>query len=133
MGWPINVLETKKCQSRKRRRAAPRDSGEAIGAFLVHEQEQDPHRRGQHHSNKSWLGQNQQRGTSVDPIHSAYMPDRRSVIGIVESVRNNLWFADVNGPFNDFYQCHLHLGRLSWGSQRTHGCWRCYASSCQRG
>jgi exosome complex component RRP4 len=59
--------------------------------------------------------------TSVDPIASAYMPRSGDlVIGIVESVRNNLWFADVNGPFNGLLPMSLAPWKVEFGAARQH-------------
>ena len=59
--------------------------------------------------------------TSVDPIHSAYMPRSGDlVIGVVESVRNNLWFADVNGPFNGLLPMSLAPWKVVFGAAREH-------------
>ena len=58
---------------------------------------------------------------SVDPIHSAYMPRSGDlVIGVVESVRNNLWFADVNGPFNGLLPMSLAPWKVEFGAARVH-------------
>lgn len=58
---------------------------------------------------------------SVDPISSAYMPRSGDlVIGIVESVRNNLWFADVNGPFNGLLPMSLAPWKVEFGAARQH-------------
>ncbi|MFL2967636.1 MAG: hypothetical protein ACJZ6A_00640 [Candidatus Poseidoniaceae archaeon] len=57
--------------------------------------------------------------TSVDPIHAAYMPRSGDlVIGVVESVRNNLWFADVNGPFNGLLPMSLAPWKVEFGAAR---------------
>ena len=57
--------------------------------------------------------------TSVDPIHSAYMPRSGDlVIGVIESVRNNLWFADVNGPFNGLLPMSLAPWKVEFGAAR---------------
>ena len=59
--------------------------------------------------------------TSVDPIHSAYMPRSGDlVIGVIESVRNNLWFADVNGPFNGLLPMSLAPWKVEFGAARQH-------------
>ncbi len=58
---------------------------------------------------------------SVDPIHAAYMPRSGDlVIGVVESVRNNLWFADVNGPFNGLLPMSLAPWKVEFGAAREH-------------
>ena len=37
---------------------------------------------------------------SVDPINSAYMPRSGDlIVATVAEVRNNLWFMNINGPF----------------------------------
>lgn len=57
--------------------------------------------------------------TSIDPINSAYMPRSGDlVIGIVESVRNNLWFAEVNGPFNGLLPMSLAPWKVEFGAAR---------------
>ncbi|MDP6869680.1 MAG: hypothetical protein QGI21_02780 [Candidatus Poseidoniaceae archaeon] len=56
---------------------------------------------------------------SVDPINSAYMPRSGDlVIGVIESVRNNLWFADVNGPFNGLLPMSLAPWKVEFGAAR---------------
>lgn len=57
----------------------------------------------------------------VDPIYSAYLPRSGDlVIGIVESVRNNLWFAEVNGPFNGLLPMSLAPWKVEFGAAREH-------------
>ncbi len=57
--------------------------------------------------------------TSINPIYSAYMPRSGDlVIGIVESVRNNLWFAEVNGPFNGLLPMSLAPWKVEFGAAR---------------
>lgn len=59
--------------------------------------------------------------TSVDPINSTYMPRSGDlVIGIIESVRNNLWFAEVNGPFNGLLPMSLAPWKVEFGAAREH-------------
>jgi len=59
--------------------------------------------------------------TSVDPIHSSYMPRSGDlVIGVIESVRNNLWFAEVNGPFNGLLPMSLAPWKVEFGAARLH-------------
>ena len=56
---------------------------------------------------------------SVDPINASYMPRSGDlVIGIIESVRNNLWFADVNGPFNGLLPMSLAPWKVEFGAAR---------------
>ncbi|HIF45532.1 MAG TPA: hypothetical protein EYQ73_01900 [Candidatus Poseidoniales archaeon] len=56
---------------------------------------------------------------SVDPVNAAYMPRSGDlVIGVVESVRNNLWFADVNGPFNGLLPMSLAPWKVEFGAAR---------------
>ena len=40
------------------------------------------------------------------------------VIGIVESVRNNLWFAEINGPFNGLLPMSLAPWKVEFGAAR---------------
>lgn len=57
----------------------------------------------------------------VDPIYSAYLPRSGDlVVGIIESVRNNLWFADVNGPFNGLLPMSLAPWKVEFGAAREH-------------
>jgi len=57
----------------------------------------------------------------VEPIHSSYIPRSGDlVIGIIESVRNNLWFAEVNGPFNGLLPMSLAPWKVEFGAAREH-------------
>jgi len=57
----------------------------------------------------------------VEPIHSSYLPRSGDlVIGIIESVRNNLWFAEVNGPFNGLLPMSLAPWKVEFGAAREH-------------
>ena len=52
-------------------------------------------------------------------MHAAYLP--RScvlVFGVVDSVRYNLWFADVNGPFNGLLPMSLAPWKVEFGAAR---------------
>jgi len=56
---------------------------------------------------------------SVDPVYARYTPRPGDlVIGVVESVRNNLWFVDVNGPFNALLPMSLGPGKADFGGAR---------------
>ncbi|CAI8173358.1 MAG: Uncharacterised protein [Methanobacteriota archaeon] len=56
---------------------------------------------------------------SVNPINASYMPRSGDlVIGIVESVRNNLWFAEINGPFNGLLPMSLAPWKVEFGAAR---------------
>ena len=57
--------------------------GEAIGLRQECEQEQVPNRRRQHYRNQSRLGKEKQQVTSVDPIHSAYMPRSGDLVSVL--------------------------------------------------
>ena len=58
---------------------------------------------------------------SVLPINSAYMPRSGDlVIGYVAEVRNNLWFFDVNGPFQALLPMSLAPWKVEYGSTRQH-------------
>ncbi len=58
---------------------------------------------------------------SIDPINASYMPRSGDlVIGIIESVRNNLWFADVKGPFNGLLPMSLAPWKVEFGAAREH-------------
>ena len=57
----------------------------------------------------------------VDPIFAKYLPRSGDlVIGIIESVRNNLWFAEVNAPFNGLLPMSLAPWKVEFGSTRQH-------------
>jgi len=56
---------------------------------------------------------------SVDPINSRYTPRSGDlVIGVIEAVRNNLWFADVLGPFNGLLPMSLAPWKVEFGAAR---------------
>ena len=96
--------------------------GEAIRASSESEQEQVPLVMGDNiiATKVGWLKENNG-VTSVEPIASAYMPRSGDlVLGIVESVRNNLWFADVNGPFNGLLPMSLAPWKVEFGAARQH-------------
>ena len=58
---------------------------------------------------------------SVLPINSAYMPRSGDlIIGYVAEVRNNLWFFDVNGPFQALLPMSLAPWKVEYGSTRQH-------------
>ena len=57
----------------------------------------------------------------VEPIYSAYLPRSGDlVVGVIESVRNNLWFAEVNGPFNGLLPMSLAPWKVEFGAAREH-------------
>ncbi len=67
-----------------------------------------------------WLNE-QNDVVSVLPINSAYMPRSGDlVIGFVAEVRNNLWFFDVNGPFQALLPMSLAPWKVEFGSTRQH-------------
>ena len=67
-----------------------------------------------------WLNE-QNNVVSVQPINSAYMPRSGDlIIGFVAEVRNNLWFADVNGPFNGLLPMSLAPWKVEFGAARQH-------------
>tara|TARA_B100001121_G_scaffold263203_1_gene243935 strand:+ start:1468 stop:2154 length:687 start_codon:yes stop_codon:yes gene_type:complete len=58
---------------------------------------------------------------SVQPINSAYMPRSGDlIIGFVAEVRNNLWFFDVNGPFQALLPMSLAPWKVEFGAARQH-------------
>ena len=67
-----------------------------------------------------WLRENN--GTlSVDPIQGSYMPRSGDlVIGYIEAVRNNLWFAEINGAFNGLLPMSLAPWKVEFGAARQH-------------
>ena len=67
-----------------------------------------------------WLNE-QNNVVSVQPINSAYMPRSGDlIIGFVAEVRNNLWFFDVNGPFQALLPMSLAPWKVEFGSTREH-------------
>ena len=67
-----------------------------------------------------WLNE-QNNVVSVSPINSAYMPRSGDlVIGFVAEVRNNLWFFDVNGPFQALLPMSLAPWKVEFGAARQH-------------
>jgi len=58
---------------------------------------------------------------SVDPINSTYMPRSGDlIIAIVAEVRNNLWFMNVNGPFQGLLPMSLAPWKVEFGAARQH-------------
>ena len=67
-----------------------------------------------------WLNE-QNNVVSVQPINSAYMPRSGDLIfGFVAEVQNNLWFFDVNGPFQALLPMSLAPWKVEFGSTREH-------------
>ena len=67
-----------------------------------------------------WLHE-QNNVVSVSPINSAYMPRSGDlIVGFVAEVRNNLWFFDVNGPFQALLPMSLAPWKVEFGSTRKH-------------
>ena len=67
-----------------------------------------------------WLNE-QNNVVSVQPINSAYMPRSGDlIIGFVAEVRNNLWFFDVNGPFQALLPMSLAPWKVEFGAARQH-------------
>ena len=67
-----------------------------------------------------WLNE-QNDVVSVRPINSAYMPRSGDlIVGVVAEVRNNLWFFDVNGPFQALLPMSLAPWKVEFGSTRKH-------------
>ena len=58
---------------------------------------------------------------SVDPINAAYMPRSGDlIIATVAEVRNNLWFMDINGPFQGLLPMSLAPWKVEFGAARQH-------------
>ncbi len=56
---------------------------------------------------------------SVDAVNTFYLPRSGDlVLGIVESVRNNLWFAEINGAFNGLLPMSLAPWKVEFGAAR---------------
>ena len=58
---------------------------------------------------------------SVDPINSAYMPRYGDlIVATVAEVRNNLWFMNINGPFQGLLPMSLAPWKVEFGAARQH-------------
>lgn len=58
---------------------------------------------------------------SVDPINSAYMPRSGDlVLATVAEVRNNMWFLNINGPFQGLLPMSLAPWKVVFGEARQH-------------
>ena len=58
---------------------------------------------------------------SVDPINSAYMPRSGDlIVAVVAEVRNNLWFMNINGPFQGLLPMSLAPWQVEFGAARQH-------------
>ena len=58
---------------------------------------------------------------SVDPVASCYMPRSGDlVIGTVIEARSNLWFLDINGPFQALLPMSLAPWKVEFGGTRDH-------------
>ena len=58
---------------------------------------------------------------SVDPVASTYMPRSGDlVIGTVVEARSNLWFLDINGPFQALLPMSLAPWKVEFGGTRDH-------------
>ena len=57
---------------------------------------------------------------SVIPTHTRYTPRPGDlVIGVVEAVQSNLWFLDINAPFNALLPMSLGPGKSEFGGARN--------------
>ena len=57
---------------------------------------------------------------SVMPTHTKYTPRPGDlVIGVVEAVQSNLWFLDINAPFNALLPMSLGPGKSEFGGARN--------------
>ncbi len=57
---------------------------------------------------------------SVIPSHTRYTPRPGDlVIGVVEAVQSNLWFLDINAPFNALLPMSLGPGKAEFGGARN--------------
>ena len=56
---------------------------------------------------------------SILPTHTRYTPRPGDlVIGVVEAVQSNLWFLDINAPFNALLPMSLGPGKSEFGGAR---------------
>ena len=57
---------------------------------------------------------------SILPSHTRYTPRPGDlVIGVVEAVQSNLWFLDINAPFNALLPMSLGPGKAEFGGARN--------------
>jgi len=55
----------------------------------------------------------------VEPHYTRYTPRPADlIIGVIESVRNNLWFVDILGPFNALLPMSLGPAKADFGGTR---------------
>jgi len=69
------------------------------------------------------LGRVQVNGDTIHvvPTNTTYIPRSGDlVIGYVEAVMNNLWFLDVNGPFNALLPMSLAPRKVEFGAARQY-------------
>ena len=67
-----------------------------------------------------WLNE-QNDVVSVRPINSAYMPRSGDlIVATVAEVRNNLWFMNINGPFQGLLPMSLAPWKVEFGAARQH-------------
>jgi exosome complex component RRP4 len=56
---------------------------------------------------------------TVEPHYTRYTPRPADlIIGVIESVRNNLWFVDILGPFNALLPMSLGPAKADFGGTR---------------
>tara|TARA_B110000116_G_scaffold263701_1_gene270550 strand:- start:1894 stop:2598 length:705 start_codon:yes stop_codon:yes gene_type:complete len=56
---------------------------------------------------------------SITPIHTAYFPRPGDlVIGYIEGMRSNIWFIDLNAPFNAILPMSLAPMKIDYGGTR---------------
>ena len=56
---------------------------------------------------------------SITPVHTAYFPRPGDlVIGVVEGMRANIWFIDLNAPFNAILPMSLAPMKVEYGGTR---------------
>ena len=112
MGCRVDGSERKVCPKVKLAPSSYRDpgmvvgpsSGKRAGSGMIAEKNEFIATR------VGWLHE-QNNVVSVSPINSAYMPRSGDlIVGFVAEVRNNLWFFDVNGPF----QALLPMSLAPW-------------------
>ena len=61
-----------------------------------------------------------EKSISVLPTHTRYTPRPGDlVIGVVEAVQSNLWFLDINAPFNALLPMSLGPGKAEFGGARN--------------
>ena len=124
-GWPVARPDT---MSRESSADGPRDSrralvvvpGEDLGVSEGHEAGHgvlvvD----GRLKSTKQGRMNKKGNTVTVEPLHPTYMPRPGDlVIGHIEGCTNNIWFVDIDAPFNSILPMSLGPAKVEFGGTR---------------